>query len=50
MEEYAGSEEEATLELHTVVTQEERPEVRIETKPLIEEGRKRKRNAEERET
>ena len=30
-----------------MVTQEEQPEVRTETEPRIEEGRKRKRNAEE---
>ena len=47
MEEYVGSEEEATLELQTVVTKEEQPKIRIDTKTLIEEGRKRKRNEEE---
>ena len=47
MEEYVGSEEEATLELQIVVTKEEQPEVRTKTKPPIDEGRKRKRNAKE---
>ena len=50
MEEYVGSEEEATLELQAIVTKEEQPKIRIETKTLIEEGRKRKRNEEEGET
>ena len=50
IKEYAGSEEETTLELQTIVTQEEQPEVRTKTEPPIEEGRKRKKNAEEGET
>ena len=33
-----------------MVTQEEQPKVRVEIEPPIEEGRKRKRNAEEGET
>ena len=49
MEEYARSEEEATLELQTMVTQEERLEVRTEIEPPIEERRKGKWNAEEEE-
>ena len=46
-EEYARGEEEATLELQTVATQEERAKTRTETEQPQEESRKRKRNAEE---
>ena len=46
MEEYVGSEEEATQEIHTIVTQEERHETRTETEQPLEERRKRKRGIE----
>ena len=50
MEEYAGGEEEDTLELQTVATQEERHEERTEAEQPLEKTRKRKRNIEETET
>ena len=50
MEEYVGSEEEATQELQTVVTQEERLEVRTKTEKPLKEKRNRKRNAKKTET
>ena len=50
MEEYAGNEEEATPELQTLATQEERSEESAKTKQPPKESRKRKRNAEEKKT
>ena len=44
MEEYARGEEEATLELQTIATQEESPEEIIEAEQALEERRNRKRN------
>ena len=44
MEEYAGGEEEATLELQTIATQEESPEEITDAEQALEERRNRKRN------
>ena len=44
MEEYAGSKEEATLELKNTENEQSVLEVRIETEQQAEEGRKKKRN------
>ena len=49
MEEYAGSEGKAALELQTMVIEEEMLKERAKIGEQVEEGRKRKR-AEERET
>ena len=50
MEEYTENEEETIQEIQSGAVQEEeqdRPEVRTETKQALDEGRKRKRNVEE---
>ena len=50
MEEYAENEEETTKEIQSRALQEERLEARIETEQPTEEGKKRKRDAEETKT
>ena len=47
MEEYAGSEEDAILELQNRENEKSVPKERTETKPPTKEGRKRKMNEEE---